>query len=154
MILVLILTFKADMITAVAKGDLKMFRSEQDSNPDLCDTWYSRYSDLSTKLSYTSPTGEGLLCEFMITLYMWSLPSIPRHSAQCSTSWAIRSTGRASHLWVHDNSWKMEVDVQYISKSYNWTAESEASLTASSQFWTLFNQWVEETWKFQASTEF
>ena len=26
------------MITAIAKGDLEMFRSEQDSNPDLCDT--------------------------------------------------------------------------------------------------------------------
>ena len=37
MILVLILTFKADMITAIAKEDLKMVRSEQDSNPDLCD---------------------------------------------------------------------------------------------------------------------
>ena len=32
MILVLILSFKADMITAIAKEDLKMFRSEQDSN--------------------------------------------------------------------------------------------------------------------------
>ena len=26
------------MITAIAKGDLKMIRSEQDSNPGLCDT--------------------------------------------------------------------------------------------------------------------
>ena len=26
------------MITAIAKEDLEMFRSEQDSNPDLCDT--------------------------------------------------------------------------------------------------------------------
>ena len=31
MILVLILTFKAGVITAIAKGDLKMFKSEQDS---------------------------------------------------------------------------------------------------------------------------
>ena len=26
------------MITAIARGDLEMFMSEQDSNPDLCDT--------------------------------------------------------------------------------------------------------------------
>ena len=38
MILVLILTFKADMITAIAKGDLEMFSFQQDSNPDLYDT--------------------------------------------------------------------------------------------------------------------
>ena len=57
-------------------------------------------------------------------------------------------------VWVHGNSWKMEDNVQYISKTYNWTAESERSLISSSQFWTLFNQWVEETWKFQSSTEF
>ena len=48
----------------------------------------------------------------------------------------------------------MEVDVQYISKSYNWTAESETSLTSSSQFWTLFDQRIEDTWKFQSSREF
>ena len=64
-ILVLILTFKADMITAIAKGDLKMFRSEQDSNPDLCGT--CTVDTVIYQLSYTSPTGEGLLCEFMIT---------------------------------------------------------------------------------------
>ena len=38
MILVLILTFKAEMITAIGKGDLEIFGCEQDSNPDLCDT--------------------------------------------------------------------------------------------------------------------
>ena len=30
---------KADMITVIAKQELKMFRSEQGSNPDLCDTY-------------------------------------------------------------------------------------------------------------------
>ena len=157
MILVLILTFKAGVITAIAKGDLKMFRSEQDSFltsaiPVQSIQW-SIY-----QLSYTSPTGEGLLCEVMITRWRWTIYvkssidseafSTVFHQLSYQVNW------KRVIVWVHGNSWKMEVDVQYISKSYNWTAESEASLTASSQFWTLFNQWVEETWKFQSSTKF
>ena len=156
MILVLILTFKADVITAIAKGDLKMFRSEQDSNPDLCDT--CTVDTVIYQLSYTSPTGEGLLCEFMITRWRWTIYvkssivseafSTVFHQLSYQVNW------KRVIVWVHGNSWKMEVDVQYISKSYNWTAASETSLTWWSQFWTLFSQWVEETWKFQSSTEF
>ena len=85
MILVLILTFKADMITALAKGDLEMFRSGQDSNPDLYDTDTVKY-----QLSYQpnwrmvimrvhdNPLKMENICESHL--------SIPRHLAQCSTS--------------------------------------------------------------------
>ena len=74
---------------------------------------------------------------------MWSLLSIPRHSLQCSTSWAIMSTGSGSlcEFMVTRERCTIyfKVDVQYISKSYNWTAESETSWTWSSQFWKVFN---------------
>ena len=62
MILVLILSVKADMITAIAKGDLEMFRSEQDSNPDLCDTCTVDTCTVDTviyQLSYTTQLVKG-----------------------------------------------------------------------------------------------
>ena len=73
------------MITAIAKGDLKMFRSEQDSNPILSDTDTVNY-----QLSYQpnwkrvimrvhdKPFKKDNICESHI--------SIPRHSVQCSAS--------------------------------------------------------------------
>ena len=73
------------MITAVAKGDLKMFRSEQDSNPDLCDTDTVIY-----QLSYKPNWRRGIMRVHDNSLKMENICeshiSIPRHSAQCSTS--------------------------------------------------------------------
>ena len=73
------------MITAIGKEDLKMLRSEQDSNPDLGDTDRVIY-----QLSYQpnwrrvivrvhdNPLKMNNICES----HIW----IPRYSAQCSTS--------------------------------------------------------------------
>ena len=153
---VLILSFKTDMITANRKR-----RAWKCSGLNKIQTLTSaiRIKSIQCSTSWaTRPTGEGLLCELMITRWRWTIyvqssidseaSSTVFHQLSYMVNW------RRIIVWVHDNSVKMEVDVQFISKSYNWTAESEASLTASSQFWTLFNQWVEETWKFQSLTKF
>ena len=75
-----------------------MFRSEQDSNPGLCDTctaatviYHLCYKPNWRRVImqiHDNPLKMDNICESHI--------SIPRHSGQCCTSWAIRSTGSGS----------------------------------------------------------
>ena len=77
------------MITAIAKGHLKMFKSEQDSNPILWDTdtvnYQLRYQPNWKRVImrvHGNPFKMDNICESHI--------SIPRHSAQFSASCTIR----------------------------------------------------------------
>ena len=81
MILVLILTFKVDMITAIAKRYLEMFRSEQDSNPDLCDSDTVIY-----QLSYKLYMGRGHLKISVLDRILTLTSAKPIESVECSTS--------------------------------------------------------------------
>ena len=73
------------MITAIAKGDLKMFRSEQDSNPILSDIDTVNY-----QLSY-QPNWKRVIMRvhdnpFKMDNICESYISIPSHLVQCSAS--------------------------------------------------------------------
>ena len=88
----------ADVITAIAKEDLKMFRSEQDSNPNPCDTCTA--ATVIYQFSYEPNWRRVIMRVHDNSLKMENICegniSIPRHSAQCSTSLRIWSTGSGS----------------------------------------------------------
>ena len=75
------------MITAIAKGDLKMIRSEQDSNPGLCDTCTA--ATVIYQLSYEPNWRRVIMIVHDNSLKMDNICeshiSIPKHSVQCCT---------------------------------------------------------------------
>ena len=104
MILVLILTFKADMITAIAKRrprNVQVWTRFKPWPPAIPIQWSTSWA--------TSPAGEWLLCEFMITrwrlkIYMWKSYIDSEAFSTVLYQLSYQVNWKRIIVWVHGNS--------------------------------------------------